>query len=75
MGIFKLCLYWYSHVTELTVWHMVLIDIFVITLHGATNSRGEYLRWWKVFAIQRCTVLYYHFKTGFKRIGADGREN
>ena len=30
------------------------------TLHSVTASRGESLRGWEVFAVQRCTVPYYH---------------
>ena len=54
----KLCLYWYLHVTELTGWLMFLTRLFVPTLHSVTGSRGESLRGWQVFAVQRCTVPY-----------------
>ena len=30
------------------------------TVHSVTASRGESLRGWEVFAVQRCTVPYYH---------------
>jgi len=38
---------------------MFLTDLFVPTLHSVIANRGEFLRGWEVFAVQRCTVKYY----------------
>jgi hypothetical protein len=57
---FKLCLLVLNTLWSQQFDSCSLLVSLCHTLHSVTASRGESLRGWEVFAVQRCTVPYYH---------------